>query len=107
MLKTEVVEAEVEVLEEVTLTLKRWAVLRPETVVYTFYILMFVKRKFGRDSVVGIAIRYGLDAPGIGFDSCTGRWSKVYVFGRSVDGIMSWKPDEGIDVLLLCLLCVL
>jgi len=67
-----VVEVEVEALE-VTLTLKRWAVLWPEYVLCTLHILMFVKHKFGRDSVVGIAIRYGLDAPGIGFDSSTGR----------------------------------
>jgi hypothetical protein len=73
MLRTEVVEVEVEALEEVTLTLKRWAVLRPESVVYTVHNLMFLKRKFGRDSLVDITIRYGLDAPGIGFDSSTGR----------------------------------
>lgn len=67
------VEVKVEALEEGTLTLKRLAVLRPESVAYTLHMLMFVKRKFGPDSVIGIAIRYELDAPGIGFDSSTDR----------------------------------
>jgi len=39
MLRAEVVEVEVKTLEEETLTLKRWAVLRPESVMYTLHIL--------------------------------------------------------------------
>ena len=69
MLRTEVAEVEVEALEEVTFTLKRWAILRPEAVVYTSHILMFITHNFGRESAVGIATRYGLGAPGIGVNS--------------------------------------
>jgi len=59
-----VVEVEAEALEKGTLTLKRWAVLRPESVVYTLHILMFVKRKSGPESVIGIAMSWTLRGSG-------------------------------------------
>jgi hypothetical protein len=47
----------------------------------------------GRDSVVGIATRYGLGGPGI--DAVR---SKAWVCGRSLTGIVGSNPTGGMDV---------
>ena len=64
--------------------------------------MLLVVDPVGRDSVVGIATRYGLEGPGIeSLPIPVAARSKAWVCGRSLAGIVGSNPAGGMDVCVM------
>jgi hypothetical protein len=66
---------------------------------YIWRVLYISQQEKDRDSSVGIAIRYGLDGPGIeSLPIPVAERSQARVYGRSLAGVPGWNPAVDIGV---------